>query len=101
MPVGDELLRRPNNEKYRHSMESHDKQAENLRMRIHENIQKKKGVFMGAQIGSSSKTFRESINDNIEKVKKYRDNKRTLIDELNGMKEEIRTLDKKKMEIRK
>lgn len=66
MPTGDALLKKPNIEKYRHNMEGMDRRAEEVRIRIHENIQKKKGVFMGASIGSTSKTYRESITDNIE-----------------------------------
>ena len=82
-------------------MEGHDRKAEELRIRIHENIQKKKGVFMGASIGSSSKTYRENINENIDEVKKLREKKRKLLDELNGMKDEMRELDSKKNDLNK
>ena len=101
MPVGDALMKKPNNEKYRHTMEEYDRKAEELRVSIHSNIQKKKGVFMGATIGSSSKTYRENINLNIDEVKKLRDQKRKLLDELNGMKDEMRELDSKKNELNK
>lgn len=74
-------------------MEQMDRKAEELRIRIHENIQRKKGVFVNAPIGSSNKTYRENINENIDKVKKLRDAKRKFLDELNGMKEQMRELD--------
>jgi len=64
-----------------------------VRDKIHDNIAKKKNVFMGAPIGSSSKTYRQDITENIDEVKKLRDRKRKLLDELSGMKDEMRELD--------
>ena len=82
-------------------MEGHDKKADELRIKIHENILRKKGVFLGANIGSSSKTYRDNINESIEEVKKLRQKKSKLLDELNGMKDEMRELDSKKNDLNK
>jgi len=56
---------------------------------------------VNAPIGSSGKTYRDNINLNIDEVKKLRNEKRTLLDQLSAIKEEMRELDQKKNEFNK
>lgn len=90
MPVGDALLKKPNQDKYREEMEKMDRKADEMKGKIHENINKKKGVFMGSNIGGKSKTYRDEITDNINKVKELRDQKNKLFENLKVVKETIR-----------
>jgi uncharacterized coiled-coil DUF342 family protein len=54
-------------------MEKLDRKADEMKGNIHESINKKKGIFMGSNIGGKSKTYRDEITDNINKVKELRE----------------------------
>ena len=59
---------------------------------VRANREKKRAILDGGRTGADGQ-MSESIGANIEKVKKYRAEKRSLIDSLKDMNERLRILD--------
>jgi len=67
-------------------MNDYDKEAEELKIEIEDNKYKKRNVREGRLVGDSGVTFRERIGDNLDEIKKFRDDKRIQQDKLGALK---------------
>lgn len=77
------------------------KEAEDLRVIIEENRYKKRQVIEGGKVDGSNVTYYDLISENIDEVKKIRNNKREKLDRLAHLKERFNQLDLQKQNILK
>jgi len=82
-------------------MRALDKIIDEKKIIVEKNKLIKRGVFEGGKIEGSNVTYRDSIIEQGEEIKKIRNLRRSLLDEMNKLKERQRELDVKKQDYMK
>jgi hypothetical protein len=77
-------------------MRALDKTIEEKKITVEKNKQMKRGVFEGGKIDGSNVTYRDSIIEQGEEIKKIRNTRRALLDQMNVLKDRQKELDTQK-----
>ena len=96
LPSIEDTLRKPSKEEFDRKMRALDKTIEEKKIIVEKNKLMKRGVFEGGKIEGSNITYRDSILEQGAEIKKIRDHRRALLDQLNAFKDRQRELDAKK-----
>ena len=90
------MLKEPSRDNFNNEMKALDKKAEELKITVEESKFKRRQVYEGGKVEGENVTYREVITENIEEVKKFRNEKKGHLDKLNALKDRQRAIELEK-----